>query len=103
MGKNTEFHTYKPKQERSFIVVLKNSHPSTDLNGIKQSLIDTGHVVTNIWNVKQRVTNKPLPMHFVDVKPRENNLPPTWPDQATLEVSCCTTFMICTGGCGYSF
>jgi PAX-interacting protein 1 len=54
-------------------VVLKNIHPSTDLNDIKQSLTDKGHVVTNIWNVKQRVTKKPLPMHFIDIKPRNNN------------------------------
>jgi hypothetical protein len=32
MDKNTEFHTYKPKQERSFRVVLKNIQLSTDLN-----------------------------------------------------------------------
>ena len=30
IDKNTEFHTYKPKQDRSFRVVLKNIHPSTD-------------------------------------------------------------------------
>ena len=23
----------------------------------------------NIWNVKQRVTKKPPPIHFVDIKP----------------------------------
>ena len=28
---------------------------------------------------------------------------PTWPDQATLEESSCTSIMTCTGGCGYSF
>jgi len=50
--KYSEFHTYKPKQERSFRVVLKNTHPSTDLNKVKQSLTDKGHVVTNIWNVQ---------------------------------------------------
>ena len=73
MEKNTEFHTYKPKQERSFRVVLKNTHPSTDLNEVKQSLTDKGHVVANIWNVQQRVTNKPLPMHFIGIKPHDNN------------------------------
>jgi len=26
-NKNAEFHTYKPKQERSFKVVLKYMHP----------------------------------------------------------------------------
>ena len=73
MDKNTEFHIYKPKQERSFRVVLKNIHPSPDLNVINQSLTDTGHVATNIWNVKQRVTKKLLPMHFIDIKPHDNN------------------------------
>jgi hypothetical protein len=57
MEKNTEFHTYKPRQDRSFRVVLKNIHPSTDLHDIKLGLKDKGHDVTNIWNVKQRVTN----------------------------------------------
>jgi len=37
MEKNTEFHTYKPKQERRFRVVLKNIHPSTDLNDINKA------------------------------------------------------------------
>jgi hypothetical protein len=73
MEKDTEFQTYKPKQERSFRVVLKNIHPSTDLNDTKHSLTDKGHVVTHIWNVKQRVTNKPLPMYFIDIKPHNNN------------------------------
>jgi len=50
--KNTELHTYKPKQERSFRVVLKNIHSSTDLNVTKQRLTDKGHV-TNTWNVKE--------------------------------------------------
>ena len=62
MEKNTEFHTYKPKQERSFRVVLNGIHPSTDLNVIKRSLNCKGHALTNIWNVKHGVTNKPLPM-----------------------------------------
>jgi hypothetical protein len=73
IDKNTEFHTYKPRQDRSFRVVLKNIHPSTDLNDIKQDLKDKGHEVMNISNVKQRVTKKSLPIHFVDIKPSDNN------------------------------
>jgi len=72
MEKDTEFHTYKPNQDRSIRVVLENFHPSTDLSDIKRSLTDKGHVATNIWNIKQRVTNKPLPMHFIDIKPHDN-------------------------------
>jgi len=34
--KNTEFHTYKLRQYRSFRVALKNVHPSTDVNSIKR-------------------------------------------------------------------
>jgi len=73
IDKNTEFHTYKPRQDRSFRVVLKNIHPSTDLNNIKQELQDKGHEVMNIWNVKQRVIKKPLHIHFVVIKPSGNN------------------------------
>jgi hypothetical protein len=69
IDKNAEFHTYKPRQDRSFRVVLKNIHPSTGLNDVKQDLKDKGHEVMNVWNVKQRVTKKPLPIHFVDIKP----------------------------------
>ena len=29
--------------------------------------------------------------------------PPTWPDEATLEGSSCTSIMTCTAGWGYSF
>jgi hypothetical protein len=59
IDKNTEFHTYKPRQDRSFRVVLKNIHRSTDLNDIKQDIKDKGHEVMNIWNVKQRGTKTP--------------------------------------------
>jgi hypothetical protein len=40
LEKNTKFHTYKPRQHRSFRVVLKNLHPSTEINDIKQALKD---------------------------------------------------------------
>jgi hypothetical protein len=70
---NTDFHTYKPRQDRSFRVVLKNIQLSTELNDIKKELYAKGHEATNIWNVKQRVTNTPLPIHFIDLKPADNN------------------------------
>ncbi|PNF22850.1 hypothetical protein B7P43_G16778 [Cryptotermes secundus] len=73
MEKNTEFHTYKPKKDKTFRVVLKNIHPSTDLKEITHSLAEEGHEVTNIWNVKQRHTNLPLPLFFVDLKAQTNN------------------------------
>lgn len=73
MEKNTEFHTYKPRQERSFRVVIRNLHPSTEIQEIKTAIMEKGHDVTNIWNVKQRNTNRPLPLHFIDLKPHPTN------------------------------
>jgi len=34
-SKNTEFHTYKPKQERNFKIVLKHIHATANLDNIK--------------------------------------------------------------------
>jgi hypothetical protein len=63
----------KTRQDRSLIVVLKNLHPSTEVNNIKQALKDEGHEATIIFKVKQGATNKPLPKHFIDLKPNTNN------------------------------
>lgn len=61
------------KQERSFRVVLKNMHYSSDLDSIKEELTKGGHIVTNIWNIKQRGTKKALSMFYVELKPDPNN------------------------------
>lgn len=71
--KNTEFYTYRPKQDRCFKVVLKNLHPSTDIEEIKAEIEIQGHKVNNIWNVKQRITKKPLPIHFIEIESNSNN------------------------------
>ena len=73
MEKQTEFHTYKPRQDRSFRVVIRNLHPSTDIQDIKRALIEKGHEITNVWNAKQRSTNRPLPLHYIDIQPHSNN------------------------------
>jgi hypothetical protein len=71
--RNTEFFTYKSKQDKTFRVVLKNIHPSTDPKEISHCLMEQGHEVVNIWNVKQRQTNIPLPLFFIDLKTQTNN------------------------------
>jgi hypothetical protein len=71
--KNTAFHTYKPKDERSYRVVLKNMHFSIDPAEIKSEIENLGHTVTNIYNIKQNKTKLLLPMFFVDLKPAPNN------------------------------
>lgn len=72
-AKETEFYTYKLKQERSFKVVLKKIHPSTDIEDIKMALNELGHDATNIWNIKQSITKIPLHMFVVELNPKANN------------------------------
>lgn len=72
-NKKTEFYTYKPKEDRNFKVMLKNMHPSTDPEDIKEALSLLEHECTNIWNVKRRITKEPLPMFTVELKQKENN------------------------------
>jgi len=47
-SRNTEFHTYKSKQERSFKVVLKHIYATANLDNIKKEIKELGHTVTNI-------------------------------------------------------
>lgn len=71
--KNTQFHTYQSKQQRCFRVALKNLHPSTDVEEIKNNIQLLGHEVVRVWNVTQNRTKKPLPLFFVDLTPKDNN------------------------------
>jgi hypothetical protein len=72
--KQTEFHTYKPKEERSYRVVLKNMHYSIAPVDIKTEIEKLGHQVTNIWNITQYRTKLKLSMFYVELKPASNNI-----------------------------
>jgi len=50
-NRNTEFHTYKSKQERSFRVVLNYMHATA--NDIKKEMTNLEHTSTNKWNIKK--------------------------------------------------
>lgn len=71
--KETEFYTYKPKQERSYKVILKKIHPSTCTDDIKEALAERGHITTNIWNIKDRTTKRPLPIFVIELQANNNN------------------------------
>lgn len=73
LERKTEFHTYKLKQDRSYNVVLRGMHPSIPVEEIKEELEKIGFTVTNISNIRERVTKKPLPLFFIGLKPTENN------------------------------
>jgi hypothetical protein len=72
-AKGAEFHTFKPKEERNYRVVLKYMDYSINPDDIKAEIEKLGHKVANIWNIKQFWTKLPLSMFFVDLKPAPNN------------------------------
>lgn len=72
-SRNTEFFTYQAKQERSFRVVLKHMHPTTDIEELKHALEKQHHKPTNIWNIKSSKTKQPLPIFYIDLQPSPNN------------------------------
>ena len=71
--KNTEFHTYKPKQLRNFRVVLRGIHPATDIDDLKQELETLNFKVASIHNIKNRLNGSPLPLFYVDLYPEIDN------------------------------
>ena len=60
----TFFHTYQLKEERAYRVVLKYIQHSTDVQDIRQELLEMGHVARNIVNVHHRQTKQPLNLFF---------------------------------------
>jgi hypothetical protein len=54
-------------------VVIRNLHPSITTETIREEIAKHGHTVRNVTDIRHRVTKEPLPMHFVDIEPKENN------------------------------
>lgn len=71
--KNTQYHTYRLKSEKSFRVVMRGMHPSTPPEDIKKALKEKEHEVLNTYIMKDKVTKTELPLWFLDLKPNENN------------------------------
>lgn len=78
MGKIT-YHTYQLKQDKPYVVYARNLHPTTDIEEIKENLLESGHVVRNIINVKakRKINNKsvlmPLSLFRIELEPNSNN------------------------------
>uniref|UniRef100_A0A1B0EZR7 Pre-C2HC domain-containing protein n=1 Tax=Lutzomyia longipalpis TaxID=7200 RepID=A0A1B0EZR7_LUTLO len=71
--KNIQLHSYQCKDEKSFRVVLRNMHFTMDVKEIKDALLEKGHVVRDIRNMKHGKTKAPLPMFFINLAPASNN------------------------------
>lgn len=67
------YHTYQIKSERAFRFVIKGLHHSTPAEDIKAELIQSGHQVRYIVNIKSKFNKQPLPMFYVDIDPSPEN------------------------------
>ena len=67
------FHIYQLKQERPFRVMLRNIHHTANLDELKFELLKHGPEVTNISNIRHRITKSPLSLFFIDIKQKPNN------------------------------
>ena len=54
-------------------MVLRHFHHTTDTEDIKKELLELGHVVRNIINVRHRQTKEPLNLFYIDLEPDKNN------------------------------
>lgn len=62
-----EFHTYQPRQQTAYRVVIRNLHYSTDQDKFIDEIETHSHSVRNLWNIKHKVTKPPLSLFFLDL------------------------------------
>ena len=53
--------------------MLRSIHHSVDLDELKFELLKHGHEVTNISNIRHRITKNSLSSFFIDIKQKSNN------------------------------
>jgi hypothetical protein len=71
---NAQFHTYQLTQDKPIRVVIRNIHPSTEVNEIKNELTELSFVVKQVTNVLHKTTKLPLPLFLVDLEKSEKSL-----------------------------
>jgi len=69
-----EFFTYQLKENKPYRIVIRNLHPTTDPNYIKEELEKEGFQARNVTNALHRVSKIQLPLFFVDLEPALNNI-----------------------------
>ncbi|KAL4113853.1 hypothetical protein QTP88_017414 [Uroleucon formosanum] len=63
-----EFHTYQLKQDKPLRVVIRNLHPTTNVDTIKEELKVRLFEIRRVTNVLHKVTKIPIPLFFVDLE-----------------------------------
>lgn len=70
---NIACHTFQPKQEIAYRVVIKGLHHSIPVDDIKEALTEQGFLIRNVVNIRDWKTKNPLPLFFIDQEPNDNN------------------------------
>ncbi|KAJ8707694.1 hypothetical protein PYW07_011371 [Mythimna separata] len=73
IANNISHYTYQLKSERAYRVILRGLHASENTTEISKELLDIGHEVRQIVNIRHRATKEPLPIFYVDLEPKPNN------------------------------
>jgi hypothetical protein len=71
--KEFEFHTYQPRQQRAYRVVIKNLHHSMQQKIVTEEIESMEHKIRNLWNLRRRVTGCHLSLFFLDIEPAANS------------------------------
>jgi hypothetical protein len=71
--KKVEFHTYQPRQQRAYTVVIRNLRHSVQQELVTEEIESMGYKIRNLWNIRHRVTGNPLSLLFLDIEPAANN------------------------------
>ncbi|CAG9112187.1 unnamed protein product [Plutella xylostella] len=67
-------HTFTQKDQRPYRIVIKNLHPSTPIESIKEAIESTGNKVKGeIINARSGLDKTPLFTWFVNLEPSPNN------------------------------
>ncbi|KAE9529197.1 hypothetical protein AGLY_011993 [Aphis glycines] len=68
-----QYHTYQPREEKSYRIVIRNLHPSTPTVDIGIAIEEEGYTVRQVSNVIHKTTKVKLPIFFIDLDPAEIN------------------------------
>ena len=53
--------------------VLRHFHPLVDTGEIEKAIEEHDHKVLRVTNIRDRYTQKSLPLFFVEIQPNDNN------------------------------
>lgn len=70
--KGTQGCTFQGKVDKSF-KVLRNMHPTTDTNKLKEEIKKHNHKVIKIINILENRIKLPLPLFFIELQQKDNN------------------------------